>query len=140
MHALHADLTKYSQRLGPRRTRFAEAYLMMAKEANYRPAAPGDGCGHTYLTREEAHDPVLLEEEAVRYACQLSDEEDGRRFNLGCSNFTTNRAFVWVIEAARSLCGAKDDLALDLLKMAVREVTACEKKRRERRGGNEAAR
>jgi hypothetical protein len=38
------------------------------------------------------------------------------------SNYDTNRALVYVIEAARSLCGAKDDLARDLIKMALAEL------------------
>jgi hypothetical protein len=38
----------------PGELRFYQAYLMMAKEANYRPAAPGDGMGNTYLTKTQA--------------------------------------------------------------------------------------
>jgi hypothetical protein len=42
--------------------RFARAYLTMSSLANYRPAAPGDGCGHVYLTPEECRDPERLAE------------------------------------------------------------------------------
>jgi hypothetical protein len=53
---------------------------------------------------------------------QLDAEEDDGRFVIGCSNFTTNRALIWTIEAARNLCGGQDDVALTLLKMAIDEV------------------
>jgi hypothetical protein len=96
----------------------------MAEHANYRPAAPGDGCGHTYLSREEARDPKRLAAEATDYARRFDAEESDLSFTIGCSNYSTNRALVFVIEAARSLCGGKDDLALDLLEMAVAEVKA----------------
>jgi len=43
---------------------------------------------------------------------------------VGCSNFDTNRGLVYTIEAARALCGGSDDLALDLLRMAVAHVQA----------------
>jgi hypothetical protein len=105
-----------------RPARFAQAYLAMAEHANYRPAAPGDGCGHTYLSKDEASDPERLAKEAIEYARGFDAEEDERAYNIGCSNFSTNRALVFVIEAARSLCGGKDDLADSLLKMAINEI------------------
>jgi hypothetical protein len=37
----------------PRASRYREAYLMMAKQARYRPQAPGDGMGHVSLTRKQ---------------------------------------------------------------------------------------
>jgi hypothetical protein len=111
-------------RLNQRLARFAEAYMMMADRARYRPQAPGDGCGSTYLTKEQEADPERLMAEAIAYANQFGGEDDARTFNIGCSNFTTNRALVFVLEAARSLCGGKDDLALDLLKMALDELDA----------------
>ena len=60
--------------------RYAEAYLAMAKVANYRPAAPGDGCGQVYLTCDEAADPERLRLEAIAYAKRFNDEEDDRTF------------------------------------------------------------
>jgi hypothetical protein len=94
----------------------------MAVEANYRPAAPSDGCGHITLSRGETLSVERLACEAANYAMKFNAEDDDLDFHIGCSNYTTNRALVFVIEAARSLCGAQDDLALELLKMAVREV------------------
>jgi hypothetical protein len=115
----------------PRLERFYEAYLAMAEEARYRPAAPGDGCGHVYLTRAELRDPKQLEEEAVTYAVGFSNEEDTLKFYIGCTNFSTNRAFVWAIEAARNLAGgdAGNKTAIKLLEMAAAEV------KRQQRGG-----
>jgi hypothetical protein len=46
----------------PRASRYREAYLMMVKEADYRPQAPGDGMGHVLLSREQLADPKRLHE------------------------------------------------------------------------------
>src|SRR5262249_53301790 len=88
---------------GPKLTRFKEAYLRMARNARYRPNAPGDGLGNIGLSAEDLRDPVRLDEEAVAYAEKFCTEEDKDTFNIGCSDFETNRAFVWTIEAARCL-------------------------------------
>jgi len=109
----------------PGELRFYQAYLMMAKEPNYRPAAPGDGMGNTYLTKTQAAEGEHLSREARTYAARLRLEEDSRQFMIGCSNYESNRAFVFVIEAARALCGVYDDLGLDLLKMPVKELEEC---------------
>jgi len=106
----------------PRASRYREAYLTMAREARYRPQAPGDGMGHVSLTRKQIDDPELLQREATAYALKFNEEENSRSFWIGCSDFITNRAFIWTIEAARSLAGGKPDLALDLLNMAVKDV------------------
>src|SRR5882672_920907 len=87
--------------------RYAQAYLTMAG-IKYRPAAPGDGMGGISLSSDEYKDQDRLHREAVDYAMRFSQEEDGHTFNIGCSNFTTNRAFVLTIEAARLLCGGGD--------------------------------
>lgn len=103
--------------------RFIEAYLMMAIRAKYRPAAPGDGLGDIYLTDDELADPGRLLDEALKYAVRFDKEEDGLSFCIGCSEFSTNRAFVLSIEAARLLCsGFAGPLALRLLRMAIKEV------------------
>ena len=106
--------------------RIVEAYKAMADEARYRPAAPGDGCGSVSLSKEECRDQELLHEEARRYARRfIETENDGGEFRIGVSNYDTNRALVYVIEAARSLCGAQDDLARDLIKMAAEGSAMC---------------
>jgi hypothetical protein len=102
--------------------RFAEAYLEMAKRAKYRPAAPGDGMGNVSLSDEEARDPDRLMREAKEYAARFLEADNATKHSIGVSNYTTNRALVYVIEAARSLCGAADSLALDLLQMAIDEI------------------
>ena len=105
-------------------TRVYEAYLMMAEEARYRPAAPSDGFGNIQLSKKQLGDRQRLAKEAMVYARRFIDEEDGRAFNIGVSNYRTNRAFVYVIEAARCLCGAADDVAATLLEMARDEIAA----------------
>jgi hypothetical protein len=110
--------------------RFAEAYLKMASEAKYRPAAPGDGCGNIRLSLEELRCPERLAKEARSYAMQFDAEEDGHEgFHIGCSDFRTNRAFIWTIEAARVLASGDDGnaTALRLLKMAVADIKRSEK-------------
>jgi hypothetical protein len=59
---------------------------------------------------------------ATAYALRFNEEENGLTFSIGCSDFSTNRAFIWAIEAARALAGNKPDLALDLLNMAIKDV------------------
>jgi hypothetical protein len=104
--------------------RFRDAYKRMAREARYRPAAPGDGLGAIHLTKEQLKDPDLLEEEASRYARRFLEEEDTDSFWIGCSNYSTNRAFVYVIEAARVLGGGEvgDPIAVQLIEMALAEI------------------
>jgi len=106
----------------PRASRYREAYLLMAKEARYRPQAPGDGMGHISLTEKQLADPERLQREATAYALKFNKKENERAFWIGCSDFCTNRAFIWTIEAGRALAGGKPDLALDLLNMAVKDV------------------
>lgn len=102
--------------------RFKTAYLEMAKIAAYRPQAPSDGCGHIRLSRKELEDPVRLENEAAAYALAFVKADDERRHDVGCSNFTQNRALVYIIEAARAACSANPDLLITLCQMAVDEV------------------
>jgi hypothetical protein len=108
--------------------RYAEAYLNMARVAKYRPQAPGDGCGAVSLTCDEAADPERLWAEAVAYAKRFNDEENDRAFNIGCTNFSTNRACIYTIEAARCLCGGADEVAAILLKMALEELRGAERR------------
>jgi hypothetical protein len=91
--------------------RIYQAYLRMAREATYWPAAPGDGLGSTHLFREDLKDLHILEAEAREYAERFIREEDSLQFQIGCSNWSTNRALVFVIEAARLLCGGADEIA-----------------------------
>jgi hypothetical protein len=69
-------------------------------------------------------DQARLDREAVDYAIRFAAEEDELCFTLGCSNFPTNRAFVWTVEAARQLASgnAGNETALRLLEMVTREV------------------
>ena len=95
---------------------------MMADQALYRPNAPRDRMGGIFLNTRDAKDRGLLSEEATEYATQFQNEERTQRFSIGCSNYTTNRAFVFAVEAARCLAAGSDDAALDLLRMASEEV------------------
>jgi hypothetical protein len=102
--------------------RICEAYLTMAKEVPYRPQAPSDGFGNIQLSNKELDDPERLVKEAVAYAKRFIGEENELAFCIGVSNYQTNRALVYVIEAARCLCGGADDVAVTLLKMARDEI------------------
>jgi hypothetical protein len=108
--------------------RYAETYLMMAR-AKYRPAAPSDGFGNIQLSDDEFRDPSRLYLEAVKYAVTFCREEDGDRFYIGCSNFSTNRAFILLIEAARLLAGGNEgnSYALQMLRLASAEIKAAAK-------------
>jgi hypothetical protein len=93
--------------------------------AFYRPGAPGDGLGNVSLTKDQVRDQSRLIREATEYAVQFAAEEDGdRNFYIGCSDFRTNKAFFWCIEAARLIAGAGYKDAMRLLRMATKEIAA----------------
>ena len=104
--------------------RIAETYEYMAREAKYRPAAPGDGVGNTDLTLRQLADSRLLREEAMRYACEFTRQEEAGQFWLGVIDNMTNRAVVLLVEAIRVLARGRglEALALHLVKMAEAEV------------------
>jgi hypothetical protein len=110
--------------------RYAETYLMMAR-TKYRPAAPGDGFGAIMLSDEQLADADRLYLEAVKYAVTFCREEDSNRFYIGCSNFSTNRAFILSIEAARLLASGNDgnSYALQMLDLARAEIKAAAKEK-----------
>jgi hypothetical protein len=103
--------------------RFAETYLMMVR-IGYRPAAPSDGLGNIQLSHEQFMDEERLYREAAEYALKFNCEEDGRSFRIGCSNYSTNRAYVLSIQAARLLASGSDgdQYAARLLKLAIEEI------------------
>lgn len=108
------------------RDRIRQAYLRMAEDAHYRPQAPGDGMGAILLDERKLHDSAVLAEEASFYADRFLKEAGvSGEFHIGLSNFDTNRAFVYTIEAARLLCCGSDSatFALKLLQMAAEEIT-----------------
>jgi len=91
------------------------AYRRMAKEARYRPAAPGDGLGN--ITG-----PLNLSREAKEYTRWWWEEEEDQRFNIGCCHHPYRPAMIFTIEAARLMCAGdfvRDGLIADLLKMAL---------------------
>jgi hypothetical protein len=102
--------------------RIVQAYLAMAN-AGYRPAAPDEGLGSVDLNADEIHDQDTLRTEAKEYAKRFLQEEASLQFYIGCSNYETNRALVYVIEAARLFCCSDaDTLAVKLLGMAIDEA------------------
>jgi len=123
------DPGKEEETMNERLARYAEAYRMMAEIAKYRPAAPGDGFGHVSLSAEQLEDEALLNAEAARYAARFMAEEDADSFCIGCANFDTNQAFIFIIEAARLLCGGNDGnpVAVKLLRLAINEIELASK-------------
>ena len=69
--------------------RIREAYIEMARLANHRPRAP-----------EGARRDDDLQDEAAAYAREFIAEEQTMGFDIGISDYTTNRALVYTIEAA----------------------------------------
>lgn len=105
----------------------ADAYRRMADEARYRPQAPSDGLGNITVALEQ----LDLDEEAETYARHWWTQEDDGEFYIGCCNYPTRAATVFAIEAARCLCGAQDDVALELLRMAVAELAGGDTRERD---------
>ena len=91
------------------------AYRRMAREAKYRPAAPSDGLGNITVPDSE----LDLEAECRDYATGWWEGENSLQFGIGCCNFGTRPAVIYVVEAARLLCGGGDDVARQLLRMAL---------------------
>jgi hypothetical protein len=100
-----------------------DTYRRMATEARYRPAAPSDGLGNIAVPAEE----LDLDAEMDSYAERWTEEEDTARFHVGVCNYPTRPATIFAVEAARSLCGTADDVAVDLLRLALAELEKAEK-------------
>lgn len=103
-------------------TRFKQAYLAMVETAKYRPFAPSDGLGGIYLDEEELADPERLAKEAAEYAKEFQNTIVKRDWSLGVPNYTTNRALVYAVEAAKCMNAGMDHPAKQLLQLALREV------------------
>jgi hypothetical protein len=81
------------------------------------------GFGDIQLSPEQCRDEGRLYAEAVTYAMHFAREDDDLVFRIGCCNYTNNRAFVRVIEAARLLCSGDGDMfAARLLRAALKEI------------------
>ena len=97
------------------RDQVARVYRRMAKDARYRPGAPSDGFGN--ITGE-----LNMEQEVRAYAALWRSDEDSMSFWLGCPDFKLRPAMVLAVEAARACCGADQQLAVRLLRLAVDEA------------------
>lgn len=103
--------------------RYVEAYYEMAAKAKYRPAARSDGFGNIPAGVDYLNDPNELEREANTYAKRIYEQDNKKCFQVqASSNYRTNRALVYVLEAAANLCAVQDDLALKLLRMAINDI------------------
>lgn len=93
------------------------AYRLMAKQALYRPTAPGDGFGNII-------GPLDLEREAQRYLKRWWADENKMSFFVGCCDGKSRPATIFAIEAARMMCCGSfgNRVALRLLKLAVAEM------------------
>lgn len=90
-------------------------YQRMSEEARYRPSAPSDGMGNITVPLAE----LDLEAEAVEYARHWWNEEEHGRYTIGCPDMTHRAALVFLVEAARNLCGMNTKGALRLTQMAL---------------------
>jgi hypothetical protein len=84
----------------------------------YRPSAPSDGMGNI-----EVHPLELdLDAECSEYADGWWAEENKQDFSIGCPSFEDRPALVYVIEAARNICGMGPATARKLLELALQEL------------------
>lgn len=95
-----------------------DTYARMAREAKYRPAAPGDGLGNITVPVAE----LDMKQEAEAYAEAWGREEQSMDFFLGCPSFGDRPALVFIVEAARLLNGVERKGAAHLLRMALTEL------------------
>lgn len=96
----------------------ADTYRRMATEARYRPATASEEMDDVTAPRDELN----LEQEAKTYARQWGVQEGNRQFHLAACNYPTRPATILAIEAARNMSSGDDELALELLRMAVLEL------------------
>lgn len=107
------------------------AYIAMAREARYRPAAPSDGCGNIGVPLRSLN----LDGEADLYAHEWNEHENGNReegpghtYSLGYPSYSDRPALIYIVEAARNLNSGIDNrghaVAARLLRMALREIEA----------------
>jgi hypothetical protein len=71
------------------------------------------------------YQPNRYESEARVYASDFLRQDLATEFKLlACTNFSTNRAFMWAFEAAHLLCSGSEGNApaVKLLKMAIKEI------------------
>jgi hypothetical protein len=88
------------------------AYRRMAKF--YRPAAPSAGFGNI-----EVHPTELdLDAECSDYAGAWWAKENTGDFHIGAPSFEDRPALIYVIEAARNICGIAPGTARKLLELA----------------------
>jgi hypothetical protein len=109
--------------------RIKSAYRTMAMVAKYRPSAPSDGFGNITVPENKLN----LEREAERYAAQWCDEENSRKFAVGVCYWDTRPALIYLIEAARELCGGENRIAARLLKLAQSELRQVRRSRKDPR-------
>lgn len=100
---------------------YAQAYARMATEANYRPGAPSDGIGHVTVPSDRLEP---LHREALRYGQRFAEEEETHQFHVGCPDGHDAAALMFIIEAARQMCGCQQDLAVQLLRMAADDIAS----------------
>jgi hypothetical protein len=96
------------------------AYRRMAREARYRPAAPSDGFGNI----TEPLESLDLDAEATLYARSWREQEDAQVYRLGCPDFADRETLIFIVEAARLLCGVERQGAAELLRMAADNLRA----------------
>lgn len=101
-------------------TQTENAYRNMAMKAKYRPAAPSDGMGNITASAES----LDLDAEAREYAIAWRRDEDDQRYPIGCPCYSDRPALIYIVEAARLLCGVEHDGAAALLRMALAELEA----------------
>lgn len=95
-----------------------DAYRRLAAEARYRPAAPSDSMGTIVVPLAE----LDLAAEARSYTLNWLREENDLTYFAGCPDFPDRPALIFIIEAARALCGCERELASRLLRMAADEL------------------
>ncbi len=101
------------------------AYLAMAEQANYRPAASSNQItGEIILDAAELCSVEQLQHEAGEYAHNFVEQEDTCAYHIGVTDYETAQAFVFGLEALKLLCGCAPRRALKLLQMAAQDVEA----------------
>jgi hypothetical protein len=88
----------------------------------YRPTAPSDGFGNIPVHPLE----LDLDAECNDYAEAWWTEESTQDFHIGRPDFEDRPALMYVIEAARNICGMAPGTARKLLELALQELNGKE--------------
>ena len=98
------------------------AYASIAQKTRVRFQRFSSGVDFVPIPADRIKNPRALTRELDRNVENFLIEENNLRYWLGCADMRDMKSFITLIEACRMLSGGEPDLALQLLRMAIRDI------------------